>query len=104
MRRLSEYTMNTISEYTILVSVDDMEELIVGYVRGSLDEHVILHRILGALNHRAAIEVLPSLSRVTGDTASAEHKKAAGKMWQGLYGSTSFEDTVRGPIEMLPES
>jgi len=72
----------------------DMEEPIADEVRGILDGHVILNRDLGARNHWPAIEVLPSLSRVMSGIASAEHKKAAGKMRQVMAAYEKNRDLI----------
>jgi type III secretion protein N (ATPase) len=70
--------------YTVLVAGGDMEEPIADEVRGILDGHFILNRALAERNHWPAVDVLASLSRVMSAVASAEHKRAAGKLRETL--------------------
>jgi len=64
--------------YTILVDGDDMDEPVADTVRGILDGHIVLSRKLAQAYHSPAIDVLKSVSRLTGAVSGAETKKAMG--------------------------
>ena len=70
--------------YTVLVAGGDMEEPIADEVRGILDGHFILNRVLAERNQWPAMDVLASLSRVMSQVVGKEHKAAAGKLRETL--------------------
>ncbi len=64
--------------YTVLVEGDDMNEPVADAVRGILDGHIVLARSLAHQNHYPAIDVLESVSRLTGDVCTQEEIEVAG--------------------------
>ncbi len=64
--------------YTILVDGDDMDEPVADTVRGILDGHIVLSRRLAQGYHYPAVDVLKSISRLTGAVTGPETRKAMG--------------------------
>src|SRR3712207_908576 len=69
--------------YTVLVEGGDMDEPVADAVRGILDGHVVLSRELAHKSHYPAIDVLQSVSRLTGEILP-EHLQRAGQVVREL--------------------
>jgi flagellum-specific ATP synthase len=69
--------------YTVLVDGDDMNEPVADAVRSILDGHVVLTRELAQAGHYPAVDVLQSVSRLTGEIMSPE-LRAAGQEVRSL--------------------
>jgi len=63
--------------YTVLVDGDDMNEPIADAVRSILDGHVVLTRELAHSGHYPAVDVLQSVSRLTGEISAPDVAAAA---------------------------
>jgi ATP synthase in type III secretion protein N len=66
--------------YTVLVEGGDMDEPVADEVRGILDGHVVLDRLLAARGRYPAVDVTVSLSRVMDSIVTPAHRDAARKL------------------------
>lgn len=80
--------------FTVLVEGDDFNEPICDAVRGILDGHIILSRELGAAGHYPAIDVLQSVSRLSGAVSTAAQKEAQRKVREGMASYRRSEDLI----------
>jgi flagellum-specific ATP synthase len=63
--------------YTVLVEGDDLQDPIGDTARSILDGHVVLSRALATSGHFPSVDVLESISRVTGSITNSEQQTAA---------------------------
>lgn len=80
--------------FTVLVEGDDFNEPICDAVRGILDGHLILSRELGAAGHYPAIDVLQSVSRLSGRLASEPERQSAARLREALALFRQSEDLI----------
>jgi FliI/YscN family ATPase len=81
--------------FTVLVEGDDFNEPICDAVRGILDGHFILSRQLAGQGHYPAIDILQSVSRLTGAVATAQQQSSARKIRQALAAYRDSEDLIQ---------
>ena len=81
--------------FTVLVEGDDFSEPICDAVRAILDGHIILSRQLAAQGHYPAIDVLHSVSRLSGQVASPKQQEAARQLRQALAAYREAEDLIQ---------
>lgn len=70
--------------YTVLVEGDDMNEPVADHMRAILDGHVVLTRKLAEKNHYPAIDVLKSVSRLSGSLWASDVRQGVGVVRQAL--------------------
>ncbi|MBI2687124.1 MAG: FliI/YscN family ATPase [Acidobacteria bacterium] len=80
--------------FTVLVEGDDFNEPICDAVRGILDGHIILSRELGAAGHYPAIDILQSVSRLSGAVSTQEQKANARKVREAMASYRRSEDLI----------
>lgn len=80
--------------FTVLVEGDDFNEPIADAVRSILDGHIVLSRDLGSAGHYPAIDILNSVSRLTGDLAGPEQKNSATKLREAMATYRRTEDLI----------
>ncbi len=66
--------------YTILLESDDEPDPIADEIRSILDGHIYLSRKLATQNHYPAIDILRSISRVTGQVTDDQQQLMAGEI------------------------
>jgi flagellum-specific ATP synthase len=80
--------------YTVLVEGDDMNDPVADSVRSILDGHCVLTRELAHRSHYPAIDVLQSVSRLTGEVTSPDVRQAAATIRELLALHREKEDLI----------
>ena len=80
--------------YTVLVEGDDLQDPIGDTARSILDGHVVLTRRLATAGHFPSIDVLESISRVTGAVTSLEQRSDAIALRRMLAAHRSVRELV----------
>jgi flagellum-specific ATP synthase len=81
--------------FTVLVEGDDFNEPITDAARSILDGHIVLSRQIAASGHYPAIDILHSISRLSGQLSSAAHREAARKVREALSVYQQAEDLIQ---------
>ena len=81
--------------FTVLVEGDDFTEPICDATRAILDGHIILSRQLAAQGHYPAIDILHSVSRLSGEIATAPQREAARQLRAALAAYRDAEDLIQ---------
>ena len=81
--------------FTVLVEGDDFSEPICDATRAILDGHIILSRQLASQGHYPAIDILHSVSRLTGEIASPRQQEAARRLREALSAYREAEDLIQ---------
>lgn len=81
--------------YTVLVEGDDMEEPVADTLRSILDGHIVLDRNLAQRRHFPAIDILRSVSRLTGRLLSEREKDLVARFIRILADYKNSEDMIR---------
>ncbi|RLV48777.1 FliI/YscN family ATPase [Nocardioides mangrovicus] len=80
--------------YTILIEGDDLQDPIGDTARSILDGHVVLSRRLATAAHFPAIDVLESISRVSGAVTTKEQQQDAARLRRLLAAHRDVRDLV----------
>ena len=80
--------------YTVLVEGNDFDDPIADSVRSIVDGHIVLSRELASRNHYPAVDVLASVSRLTGAVASPRDRQINGMLRAVLATYRSAEDLI----------
>ncbi|TDL35043.1 flagellar protein export ATPase FliI [Jeotgalibacillus sp. S-D1] len=80
--------------YTVLVEGDDMNDPIADTVRGILDGHIVLDRMLANKGHFPSINTLKSISRLMNYIIPTAHSNAANKIRNLISTYEQAEDLV----------
>lgn len=80
--------------FTVLVEGDDFNEPICDAVRSIIDGHIILSRRLAASGHYPAIDVLNSVSRLSGKLLDRDQMAAAQKVRESMAAYDSSKDLI----------
>lgn len=80
--------------YTVLVEGDDMNEPVADSLRAVLDGHIVLTREMANKNHYPAIDVLRSISRLSGELWSSDEKKVVSSLLKILSLVERYKDIV----------
>jgi flagellum-specific ATP synthase len=80
--------------YTVLVEGDDLNEPVSDALRATLDGHVVLDRTLASKGHYPAIDVLPSISRLSNRLQSAEQRQVVERLRRHLAIYKQSQDLI----------
>ncbi|MDR0639599.1 MAG: FliI/YscN family ATPase [Spirochaetaceae bacterium] len=80
--------------YTVLVDGDDLDEPVSDTVRGILDGHIVLSRVLAERAHYPAIDIPASKSRLSSTVAGKVTKKAAQAVLRLISAYNEIEDMI----------
>jgi flagellum-specific ATP synthase len=80
--------------YTVLVDGDDLDEPVSDTVRGILDGHIVLSRALAERSHYPAVDILASVSRLSGAVAGKVTKKAVSAVRRLVSAYNEIEDMI----------
>lgn len=80
--------------YTVLVEGDDLQDPIGDTARSILDGHVVLDRRLATAGHFPSIDVLESISRVTGAVTTREQREHATRLRRLLAAHRDVRELV----------
>src|SRR5690554_2700752 len=80
--------------YTVLVDGDDHNEPIADSARSILDGHVTLDRGLASAGHFPSVDVLASVSRVSGKVTTGEQQAAARALRQAMAARRDVQDLL----------
>lgn len=80
--------------YTVLVEGDDLDEPVSDHVRSILDGHIVLSRSLFSQNHFPAIDILPSISRLSKQVCSPEQSRWGGLIRDHLAAFAEAQDLI----------
>lgn len=80
--------------YTVLVEGDDMNEPVADAVRGILDGHIVLTRELAHRGHYPAVDVLQSVSRLTGSLLTPEQRASGERLRELMAAYRKAEDLI----------
>jgi flagellum-specific ATP synthase len=81
--------------YSILTEPDDMNDPIADAVRGYLDGHIVLSRVLAEKNHYPAIDIPASLSRVMPRIVPENHMMYAGFVRELISAYNASEELIK---------
>ena len=84
--------------YTVLVDGGDMDEPISDKVRGTLDGHIVLSRDLAAKQHYPAIDMLTSISRLSGRVSGENTRKAVQRVRRWIATYAEQEDYITAGV------
>jgi len=80
--------------YTVLVEGDDLQDPIGDTARSILDGHVVLSRTLATAGHFPSVDVLESISRVTGAVTDSAQQSAATELRRMLAAHRGVRELV----------